>query len=168
MHPFITGEKFTKPFTVRGFATIPFLLYSRSPCSRLTRCNKAFHQRQDRRRLRPQLRIQNDRMVVWFHPNQKAQERIKMRLPTTSISPNIKRTPLRHRRLRKPLTMLSGIHISHHRPLRSHLHPLILALRTPPILATRHNSLILSNSMCHLHILYQDTLDSHNTVLVVN
>lgn len=109
MHPFITGEKFTKPFQVRHLvhrSSLKFLLTdyhspTDTPLLRLRRC-----------RPRQAMQTQSGHTVVSFPSSRKAPEHSRMQRHTTSSLLNIKLT-LRRRKphLRRP-TMYSATRTS--------------------------------------------------------
>ena len=120
LHPFITGEKFTKPFVVCKRLIISMddlFMYYTSLRATLHNSNKS-----PLLLFLPQARqIPNGRLEGSFRPSPRAHEPIKMPLLTTSTLPSIKLSRPRPRRRLRQRTLLSATRTSRRSYSRSHL-----------------------------------------------
>lgn len=145
MHPFITGEKFTKPFVVSMHLAQIFFMQQ---------LNKVFSPMGSTHPRLPQVRqIQRDLMGVWSHRSQKAQERIRTRQVTIitlrSIKPILLKLKLHRRRL--PCT---GILILRHKvktlqQRRRHIRCLPIPVRPPIRRSNMHHSILRTKLPCN-------------------
>ena len=152
---------------MKSSVTLSFILLMRLHSRVLRHSNRSRRRHHHRQRLQLQDRIRSDRMVAWFHLNQKAPERTKMQRRTITISPNIRRTPHKRRPPHKLPIMHSATRTSTRNPPRSHHHR-TRDLRTPATHLSRRNNLILSSSTSLLHCIQLSILGSPIKVLPVN
>lgn len=139
MHPFITGEKFTKPFVVSehlAHILCRNLNKSRSPMD-LTHP------------LLPRLdRTRRDLMAVWSHRSQKVQERIRMPQVTTITLHSIKRILLKLKLHRRRL-LCTGIRTLRHKvktlQQRHHRIQCLRITERPPIRRNNMHSILRTN-----------------------
>ncbi|PCH43614.1 kinase-like protein [Wolfiporia cocos MD-104 SS10] len=102
LHPFITGEKWTKPWTV-GFSRIKPHRRTDLRGSPVVICT-LFH-------LRAVVPTRSGHTAAWCRPNRRAHERTRMRRRTINIWPSIRHTQRRPKPHRKQRRMCTGIHI---------------------------------------------------------
>jgi len=139
MHPFITGENFTKPFVVSMNLTQILrrnLKKSRSPMGSTYPLLPRLH------------RIRRDLMAVWSHRSQKVQERIRMPQATTITLHSTKHIPLKLKLHRRRL-LCTGIRTSRHKvkilqQRRHRIQCLPITVR-PPIRRNNTRSILRTN-----------------------
>lgn len=150
LHPFITGEKFTKPFVV-------CLLFSSSSCT----CSYLVISPRGWRSLltHPQLRILNGHTEALCLLNPREREHIRTLHRTIIIWPSTKRILQPKHSLRLP-PIRSGIHTSHPQPLSMHQVPIrrLTSIRDNPhnrqlhrLSLHRHKLHLSKRSICPTH-----------------
>lgn len=139
LHPFITGEKWTKPWTVSAghcFVIMPFLnddhslLEHHPPTERLLELP---------RRVLTLLSIRSVHTEAWSLRNQRALARTRMPPHTTSTLPSTKRTRHRHKRHPRQHRMCTGTPTCSRR-LHNHNRRRTTPSRTPPTRISHHRS----------------------------